>query len=165
VAGGGKRVGAGRPAKLDFAAKLAVGMLCEKHWQEAIERSILIAISDLKTPAIDLMQAETKSIPVWQRAKWIKDVYEKDGYTLRDDANYERRELLGVNAEAQDEVIPFLVTSVVPKRPKGIKAAIVSKVTTETGAKFPQLKITSRFVQTCWNEARAFNRRLYSEEM
>jgi hypothetical protein len=165
MASGGKRVGAGRPAKLDFPAKLAVGMLCEKQWQDAIEQSIQIAISDFKTPAISRIQAEAQSIPGWERAKWIKDVYENDGYTLREDANFKRRELLGISAEAEDEIIPFLVTTVIPKRPKGIKSAIVSEVTTETAAKYPQLKITLRFVQTCWDECRAFNKRLNFEQL
>lgn len=161
---GGKRLGAGRPMKLDDLARLSVGLQCENQRQIAVEQSIKEAINKSKGPAIRRIQDVTANIPVHKRAAWIKNVYNRDGYTLKDDANFERRELAGINADEPDDVVPFLRT-ISPKRPIGINAAILADVASETKIKYPNQKITPRFVKTCWSEYRSFIKSLDSEDL
>jgi hypothetical protein len=90
------------------------------------------------------------------RKKWIEETYSEEGYELQENADFERRELAGVDADEPDEVVPMMWHIPVP-RPKGPWPSIIKEVVLEAKAKFPDARITERFVKECLNEIRKFD--------
>jgi hypothetical protein len=177
MSAGGRRVGAGRPPKLDFWARLKIGSECEERWiafiKQVVEREQEEQIA--RVPAMERIQASSREAA--EKAAHEERRILREGGTWEDAEAAGRRirgawrrskshdeelreELVeagaigeGADDEAERPVHVFVV-SVRPRRPKGLRPSILNEVTTVATARHPEARITSRFVEECWKEHR-----------
>jgi hypothetical protein len=151
---GGKRDGAGRPAKLTFFQRLTIGGECETRWRNLLEESIRAQLATLPGSAErKAAHAAAGEVPIEERRGWLS-TYEGEDHL--DDVQAALHTMNGIRDEDEwpDEPAPRIF-SFVPVRPYGKKIGIKDDVAAHFSATWG-IRILRGTVTRCWDEFRAF---------
>jgi hypothetical protein len=138
VGRGGARPGAGRPARLGFARKLAVGLACEEAWREASAGKRDAKVGARKRPAH--MAKKRGALLQKLEAGLLTRQQVAAALARHGDLSFgTRRRMYRVRG----------------LRPYGLKAALIAAAAGHFG-------ISARMVKTAWDELRALEREAQS---
>lgn len=155
MARGGSGRGQGRKPTLSYYDRIRVGARCETLWRRAIERRLAEKVADTFDGAYD-EYANLQRIPVSMRAAYVKRHKER----LEFDIEADIRTRLGLEG---NEPYP-LVTTVSVSRPKGLKPAIIERVS-KCATRLCGTPVSNRLVEACWKDFRRLESRLRSDSV
>lgn len=151
---GGRRSGAGRPAKWSFEHVLNVGLACEAKWREASFTEVESRLaSQLHADKIRALQKGAQAVPVSQRRTWLaSEAYEEHSGDI-EALLHDRARTRFDHEKATFESAAPRCMSVSAKPPRGTRQGIIREVATAAG-------LSESAVDNLWQEFRRFEREL-----
>ena len=144
---GGKRPGAGRKTKWSLDEVLAIGLACEKRWQNAKAASLTKKKSELTSIQSDLEDTWriATQVPISERKAWLNS---EEGKAHLGDV---REEIVTLNEQRPDTEPTNALFTLSAKPPIGTRKQIIEEIAVEFG-------ITLKQTDTIWQRYRRLER-------
>ena len=131
---GGKRPGAGRKTKWSLDEVLAIGLACEKRWQNAKAASLNKKKSELTSIQSDLKDTWSiaTQVPISERKAWLNS---EEGKAHLGDV---REEIVTLNEQRPDTEPTNALFTLSAKPPIGTRKQIIEEIAVEFGIRLKQ---------------------------